>query len=885
MTTEISVSMEWKQAPAKALIRVSNGLLLDGEVIRGDGRWTKEHLFVSSGGACRLNLVLKEQTESGTKKTIVTIETGKHAFSFFLKDVCKRFPIFIPAYGAAVTETEDGRTYEQIEQNIRQKGLVTYLQQMEQEPEESFEEAARHTRSMTCQTWLGTSRDVRIFELGFRGINKDELQWDWVQPRYYGEEVKLPENEGKAVRYHFLLGRGIGCTDPVTRRLEDGVLPIAHTEIADGGIVYKSISFVSMEHSGLRAETLKGTHYLVADGFGFGHMLTAEQESQRQKLLDTEMIQEEETVFYFRVEAVNNTEVPRYAWFKNVIPNGWTLGAGMEYEFDRDQGFAQYGTGRVFAVSLMNGKPMACEEQAILIMPGDKAVYEFRIPHQPVSEERARKLQKQNFSAKHEECRVFWQEKLASSAQVTLPEKRIEEMLQAGLLHLDLVTYGLERRGTLVPSIGVYTAIGSESSPIIQFMDVMGWHDTARRSLQFFFDKQHENGFMQNFGGYMLETGAVLWCVGEHYRYTRDEAWIRQIKPGLLKAYHYLLAWRHKNKTAELRDRGYGMLEGKTADPEDPYHSFMLNGYAYLGLSRLAEVLTHSDPDMSANIRQQAEALKRDICTAFTKSMANSPVVPLGDGSWVPSSPPWVEDQAPLSLYAEAGKWMTHGSILSRDSLLGPLYLIFQEVISPNEEAASSLLQYHTELMFSRNVGFSQPYYSIHPWVHLKRGEVKPFLKAYYNGFAGLADRETYTFWEHYWHASPHKTHEEAWFLMQTRWMLYMEDGQTLRLLPGVPRQWLEDGKVIELRNAVSYYGPITLRVESQSAKGVIIATLECASGRMPAAVVFRLPHPTGGVPNAVFGGIYDKDTESVRIEAFTGKAEIKLQYEVLQQI
>ena len=57
---------------------------------------------------------------------------------------------------------------------------------------------------------------------------------------------------------------------------------------------------------------------------------------------------------------------------------------------------------------------------------------------------------------------------------------------------------------------------------------------------------------------------------------------------------------------------------------------------------------------------------------------------------------------------------------------------------------------------------------------------------------AGLADRETYTFWEHYFHASPHKTHEEGWFLMQTRWMLWLEDGDTLKLLPGVPRAWLE---------------------------------------------------------------------------------------------
>ena len=46
--------------------------------------------------------------------------------------------------------------------------------------------------------------------------------------------------------------------------------------------------------------------------------------------------------------------------------------------------------------------------------------------------------------------------------------------------------------------------------------------------------------------------------------------------------------------------------------------------------------------------------------------------------------------------------------------------------------------------------------------IHLRRGEVKPFLKAYYNAVASLADRQTYTFWEHYFHASPHKTHEEA---------------------------------------------------------------------------------------------------------------------------
>ena len=88
--------------------------------------------------------------------------------------------------------------------------------------------------------------------------------------------------------------------------------------------------------------------------------------------------------------------------------------------------------------------------------------------------------------------------------------------------------------------------------------------------------------------------------------------------------------------------------------------------------------------------------------------------------------------------------------------------------------------------MTSRNVAFSQPYYSRHDWVHLRRGETKAFLKDYYNSVAGLADRDTYTFWEHFFHQSPHKTHEEAWFLMQTRWMLYMEHGDTLEHWTGI---------------------------------------------------------------------------------------------------
>ena len=321
------------------------------------------------------------------------------------------------------------------------------------------------------------------------------------------------------------------------------------------------------------------------------------------------------------------------------------------------------------------------------------------------------------------------------------------------------------------------------------------------------------------------------------------------------------------------------MLEGKTADPEDPYRSFMLNGYHYLGLSRVAEMLARVDPHESARWHGEAEALKGDIRQAAFEAMARSPVVALGDGTWVPTLPPWAEARGALLLHAEGGNCFTHGSVATRDSLLGPLYLVFQEVFEPDDPVATFLLESNSELMTSRNVAFSQPYYSRHDWVHLRRGETKAFLKDYYNSVASLADRETYTFWEHFFHLSPHKTHEEAWFLMQTRWMLYMERGDTLELLPGIPRDYLREGSTIELDHVASYFGPLSLSIEFNVWIQTNRNPIECASGRGPRIVEIRLPHPKGLKATRVEGGIYDPATERVRIADFSGSATVVAEF------
>lgn len=50
---------------------------------------------------------------------------------------------------------------------------------------------------------------------------------------------------------------------------------------------------------------------------------------------------------------------------------------------------------------------------------------------------------------------------------------------------------------------------------------------------------------------------------------------------------------------------------------------------------------------------------------------------------------------------------------------------------------------------------------------------------------------------------------------METRWMLYMEADDTLKLLNTIPRKWMEGGKSIELDGVRSYFGPINLKTGS----------------------------------------------------------------------
>ena len=865
---QTTVRIVWKEGKVKGKIEALNAVL-SSTIIQESGKEslkTANRSAFQIANAERQSLVLSfsdAKLARGPESALVTVRTENHAFSFFLRDVVADNPIYIPSYGVAVVLETDLRSYRQIAEDVLSRGLLTKAEQTNLQPEASWDQVAPRTRNMNVPIWLGLTRDMRNFEI-WEELQDGSLMGKRITPRIASGAFKIPETGNSNQSYSYALGRGVGPLNNIRRWLENGTLPIYHSETRDDDVVYHSISFASLEKTTLVEENIVGTDYLISD-INPWRIFTPDQKIQLEEKQKTIPPPDQEVVLYCHTQIVNTGKTPRYAWFK--LPSLYA-----QYRYDPATGFSIFASERIFCVSMLNGQHVPAEEMAILIQPGDSVCLDFRLTHSPIDAERAADLREKSFDEQYAACLTFWEKKLNRAAKIHIPEKRINEMLQANLLHCDLVTIGIEPDEPLAAKVGGYNPIGTESSPIIQYYCSMGLDVIARRSLEYFFVTQQSDGKIQNYNTYTIETGAVLWCVGEYFRYTRDEQWIRQKKPGILKACEYLMNWRKSD------ENGLRMISGKVADPEDHNRQFILNGYACMGMSRMAEVMRELGEPEAAFLAAEAKAWRDAIRKAAIGTMEKSPVVPLGDGTWVSTMPPWPEEPGPRILFQKAEKFRTHGAFTVPDAMLGPEYLVFCEVFDLNEPVSQAIMNYSAELMYLNSSGFSQPYYCRLNWWQVFTGKVKPFLDAYYTTMSAHADRQTYTFWEHLFRAEPHKTHEAAGFLMQTRWMLYQEQSDTLKLFSAIPRAWMEEGKEIRLEGVKSYFG--ALNVTAMGVKnGVIEATVECQGDRKPRNVMVRLPHPEGKKPVAVSVGKLIPETESILIENFTGEATLRLEF------
>jgi hypothetical protein len=510
----------------------------------------------------------------------------------------------------------------------------------------------------------------------------------------------------------------------------------------------------------------------------------------------------------------------------------------------------------------------------------------------------------------------YWKDLRARSMQVEVPDQHLQRIFDATQHHFLLAMTKDGKRGEYYPNTAMlhYGSIGSESSPIIQSLDMRGMHDRARDCLKSWLSTQgdlmpagdyqsKEGGFFRFWPIYTIDQGAVLWALAEHYLYTRDKAWLKEIAPQMVAGCDFIIRERNRTKKMDASGRKplwYGLAPaGCTADPRDWEYSFMLNAYFYLGMKKSAAVLQDVDQANATRIAGEAADYLAAIRACLRESIALSPVTRLRDNSSVPSVPSYVGLRGFSSDVKDSvDPDRRHG--YAYDCTIGPFHLLKGEVLEPGDREVTWMLNALEDRFFlftplpSRvNLeristdwfdlgGFEklQPYYVHYQDAYLQRDQIPNFLRGFFNTLASISDPHTLTFQEEldFGGAQPHKTHEEGWFFHQVRGMLVVEMGNDLFLARGTPRAWLEHGKQIAATKAPTYFGEVSYRIQSSANSGRIEAVVNPPSRNAPAHVYLRLRHPQKAkIKSVTVAGAAWKhfDPEKEWIEIPAGKGEV----------
>ncbi len=319
-------------------------------------------------------------------------------------------------------------------------------------------------------------------------------------------------------------------------------------------------------------------------------------------------------------------------------------------------------------------------------------------------------------------------------------------------------------------------------------------------------------------------------------------------------------------------------------DGSDVRLFFGLNAWYYAGLKQVAEVLAERSPGKQSALLEEAERFRRDIRKAADRSMALSPVVKVGDGTYrryVPFAPYMrglgSEMETGFSGYAD-GRWF--------ESVMGDLLLVRSGIYDVHEPVVQEMLDVYEDRIVKDGQN-GQNGYNDAPALHLLLDDAPLFLRGMYNSYAAEVDPNLgYIFWEvEKRQYARDKTFEEAAFLERARAMLVMEDGKDLWLARATPRAWLRQGNRIAVRGAPTWFGIVGYEIVSDVDHGKVAATVDIPCRTPPTAVLLRLRHPKalpirGVTVNGKTWTEFSQDRQAISLKGLAGAISVVANYD-----
>lgn len=455
-----------------------------------------------------------------------------------------------------------------------------------------------------------------------------------------------------------------------------------------------------------------------------------------------------------------------------------------------------------------------------------------------------------NYSAARASTLRFWSDYLARGAVFHVPDSAVNELFRASLWHALRLPRRHGGTGANVPidlpySNFAYSQTGTpwpvNQAVYVDYMlyDLRGYHHIAQEELAAIYrNNQEPSGQVSGFANWGVYTPGMLYSVAQHYLLSHDRASFEALLPQTLKALDWCLA--QMRDSAQRPGPAQGLILAPLNDLSHDARAWAFNeAYFYAGVNLLGRALAEIHHPRAAECQAAARAFREAIARGFGHAAMLAPLVELRDHTWslyVPS-----DALTPRRLFEV---WYP------TDVDTGPLHLSRLKSLRADGALTTAMLNDHEDNLFYKGWGMAaEPVYNQQATAYLLRDDPKAVIRSFYSMMACAFSHTVFEPVEHRWgwgqYFGPAST-DGAWFELYRNMLVHERDDGSLLLGEATPRAWLRDGKRIDVQRAPTYYGPVSMTIESHAASGKIDATVNLSDGSHPSALLIRLRHPTG---------------------------------------
>jgi hypothetical protein len=800
------------------------------------------------------------------------------SFSFLIDEIVAGEKIFIKDFDVLVTKADDSVDYAKFLKDWELNHDKTLYDKIYELPEQTYSKSWNDMPKKRKRGFmpLGCDGGRQKFAVDQNG---DVFYSKNYVSRVKGKDTDMVMWDGNFIRYGF----GFPDVEPTERHRLEGYMPIIYAKWESDNISYEQTAFATLlEGDILSGESMQGDDpTLLLAKVVISNSSDASREISL-KLTSKCDFEEKLKAKDGFISAIND-ESKRLRYFMDTMSKGSIVSEndGLFYRLT-----------------------LAGHESHSLYL---------KIPFITLVENEFDTLKKADYESELPRVKKFWEDRVAQGTQITVPNEILANFYKAHVTHM-LITddreVGSDRYASRVGTFP-YGVFPDESIMCISDFDRRGYKKEAEERLELLVHYQGTVGVPGTYatvegqyygaggyecGGYNKSHGWVLWGLGEHYWYYRDKEWLNRVAPSIVKACDWVTNERRSTKKHDSQGNKvieYGFLPaGSLEDVRDYYYWLATNAPTYWGFKNIARALVDAGHPEGMRLLKEAEEYGDDLNDGFRESMILSPVVKLRDGTYVPHFPP--------RLYRRG-----RGFGWLRETLEGAIHLIRSEMLEPcSDESTWIMKDFEDNLYISDRYGYSvenfeRDWFSLggfsmqsnllcHTIPYLWRDEPKHFLRGYFNGFTSAFYPDICACVEH---ALPtladnnnvwFKPSDEAQSTFWLRLMFIYECDNDLNLGMCIPREWLEDGKSVEIKRAETYFGEMGYNIVSESGK--ITMNLCPPTRNVPDNINVRFRHPQEKhmekvLVNGKEWSDFDPSRELIRIGKVIEKIDIVAYY------